>query len=131
MTEKKTYHIKWDAIGISASLACAIHCLLLPVFVSTLPLLGIEIMENMALEIGTLAISMLAGSIALYAGYKQHHRRLWPLLVFVLAMVCLIMGNALSALWAPSEVLFKSIGISGILTAHIANWRYGKNCPHH
>lgn len=131
MTEKKTYHIKWDAIGISASLVCAIHCLLLPVFFSTLPLLGIELMENMTLEIFTIAISLLAGSSALYTGYKKHHRRLWPLLLFVCSMAALILGNVLAPVWSPSELVFKSAGVTGILAAHIANWRYGKSCPHH
>ncbi|MBX3239245.1 MAG: MerC domain-containing protein [Chitinophagaceae bacterium] len=131
MAEKKLYDIKWDAIGISASLVCAIHCLLLPVFFSTLPLLGVELMENMTLEIVTIAISLLAGSSALYAGYKKQHQRLWPLLLFVCSMTALIMGNILSTVWDPSELVFKSAGVTGILVAHIANWRYGRNCPHH
>ena len=38
--------INWDALGITASLACAIHCALLPLFFTSLPILGINIIEN-------------------------------------------------------------------------------------
>ncbi|HAL95914.1 MAG TPA: MerC domain-containing protein, partial [Chitinophagaceae bacterium] len=31
------FRINWDALGISASIACAIHCALLPLFLSSLP----------------------------------------------------------------------------------------------
>ena len=39
--------INWDALGIGASLACAIHCALLPLFFSTLPLFGINIIHHL------------------------------------------------------------------------------------
>ena len=38
--------INWDALGIGASLACAIHCALLPLFLSSLPLFGTNIINN-------------------------------------------------------------------------------------
>jgi len=42
--------INWDALGIATSLACAIHCALLPLFLTSLPLLGFNIIENTGFE---------------------------------------------------------------------------------
>jgi hypothetical protein len=40
------FHINWDALGVSATVACAIHCALLPLLISSLPLFGTNILEN-------------------------------------------------------------------------------------
>ena len=39
------FKINWDAFGIAASVACAIHCAVLPLILSSLPLFGINIIE--------------------------------------------------------------------------------------
>ncbi len=38
--------INWDAWGVATSLACAIHCAVLPLLLSSLPVFGINIIEN-------------------------------------------------------------------------------------
>lgn len=131
MPDKVSYAIKWDVLGMTASLFCAIHCLLLPLLITTLPLLGIELLENPAVEICTLVISLLAGVVALYTGYKKQHHRLWPIPVFVIGMIAMISGNLDIEYWNTSEAVFKSVGITCILTAHIANWKYRSNCNKH
>ena len=42
--------LNWDALGITTSVACAIHCAVLPLFFSVLPLFGINIIHNIAFE---------------------------------------------------------------------------------
>jgi hypothetical protein len=42
----KFFKINFDALGIVASIACAIHCAILPLIISTLPLFGINIINN-------------------------------------------------------------------------------------
>ena len=44
--------LNWDALGIVTSIACAIHCALLPVLMSTLPVFGINIIDNVFFEWG-------------------------------------------------------------------------------
>ena len=64
--------INWDAIGISASIACAIHCALLPLFLTSLPLFGINIIHNLVFEIGMkvefLKLGYILGSNFLVCG---------------------------------------------------------------
>ncbi|MBX2921898.1 MAG: MerC domain-containing protein [Chitinophagaceae bacterium] len=132
MQDKISYSTKWDMIGVGASLFCAVHCLLLPLLVTTLPLLGMEMLENPAIETATLIISMLAGIAALYTGgYKSHHRRLWPMGVFVAGMIAMIAGNIAGFNRIASEAICKTAGIVCILTAHTANWVYRRRCCTH
>jgi len=41
-----------DKVGIGASLLCAIHCALLPVLFTTLPLMGVELLKSKHVEPG-------------------------------------------------------------------------------
>jgi hypothetical protein len=72
----------WDAIGIGTSLACAIHCALLPLFFSTLPLLGINVLHNPSFEFGMILLSFGIGAYSLYHGYKKHHHSFKPIILF-------------------------------------------------
>ena len=127
ITETKTnYRSVWDKIGISASLVCAVHCVLLPVFFSTLPFLGIEILENPIIEIIVIATSLVVGSWALFNGYR-HYRKSWLLVIFVLGIIVLVISNTMITRrsW---EIVLKSIAAVAIVTAHIYNWRFSKRC---
>ena len=83
--------INWDALGIGASLACAIHCALLPLFLSSLPLFGMNIIENPGFEVGMIVLAFVIGSYSFYHGFKKHHHSLRPFLVFSLGFIMLIL----------------------------------------
>ncbi|MCX6288496.1 MAG: MerC domain-containing protein, partial [Bacteroidetes bacterium] len=76
----------WDAVGIGASLACAIHCALLPLFFSSLPLLGINILHNVQFELGMILLSFGIGAYSLYHGYKKHHHSYRPIILFTIGI---------------------------------------------
>ena len=75
--------INLDTLGISASLACAIHCAVLPLFFTSLPLFGFEILHNKIFEYSMIAFAGIIGSYALYHGWKKHHHKILPLLIFL------------------------------------------------
>jgi hypothetical protein len=120
------YQLKWDAIGIGASLACAIHCVLLPVIFTTITLSGIEILENPYLEGLTLLISMSVGGWAIWRGYRKLHHRKNLLIYFFAGLILMITGNFVS--YMPSEMGLKIIGAIFLITAHIKNLRACKHC---
>jgi len=97
----------WDAIGIGASLACAIHCALLPLFFSSLPLLGINILHNTGFELGMIVLSFAIGAYSLYHGYKKHHHSYKPIILFTLGIALML-----------SRLVFRNIEI--ILLFHAA-----------
>ena len=45
------FKINYDALGIATSLACAIHCAILPLVLTSLPVLGVNIIHNIPFEI--------------------------------------------------------------------------------
>ena len=118
--------INWNAIGVSASLACAIPCALLPLFISTMPLFGINILDNIYFEAGMILIALLIGGFTLLHGYRKHHHRLVPLFLFMGGMFLLIFkhffSNSLIWLIILSSIL--------ILVAYYLNWRYCRLAKH-
>ena len=118
--------INLDKVGIGASLLCAIHCALLPVLFTTLPLLGVEVLENENLELGFIIFSLIVGCFALYNGYKKHHHKILPLFVFVAGIVLLFFANFF--LEDNAETIVKISGAAIIITSHILNWYNCKHC---
>lgn len=118
--------INWNALGVSATVACAIHCALLPLFISTLPLFGINILDNIYFEAGMILIALLIGGLTLLHGYRKHHHRLTPLILFIAGMFLLIVKHFFSAtvVWLiiPSSIL--------ILLAYYLNWRLCRIAKH-
>ena len=77
--------INWDTMGIVTSVACAIHCAILPVIISALPVFGINIIHNAVFEWGMISIAFGIGSSSLYHGYIKHHRSFLPVAIFSFA----------------------------------------------
>ncbi|MCX6313544.1 MAG: MerC domain-containing protein, partial [Sphingobacteriales bacterium] len=57
--------LNWDAMGIATSVLCAIHCALLPVIMSSLPIFGINIVHNVFFEWGMIVLAFMVGSYSL------------------------------------------------------------------
>ncbi|MEP6712077.1 MAG: MerC domain-containing protein [Ferruginibacter sp.] len=118
--------INLDKVGIGASLLCAIHCAVLPVLFTTLPLMGVELLENEHVEFGFILTSLVIGCFALYNGYKKHHHKALPLFVFVGGIALLLTANFL--LVDKAETIVKMVGAIAIIIAHILNWYNCKHC---
>ena len=74
--------INWDAAGVVTTIACAIHCAVLPLVLGSLPILGVNLVHNMAFEYFMIALAFVIGSYSLWHGFRHHHHSLIPLLVF-------------------------------------------------
>lgn len=121
----------WDIIGIATSLACAIHCALLPLIMTSLPLFGIEIIHNLFFEWVMIGIAFTIGSYALLHGYVKHHRSLVPMAVFAVGFVFLFLKQFFHSI----EVWFLVPAVIFIVSAHFYNYRlcHRSKCssPHH
>ncbi len=120
------FKINWDALGITASIACAIHCALLPLFLSSLPLFGINIIHNIWFEAGMVLLAFIIGAYSLYHGYKGHHHKMLPVILFVLGMVAL----CAKLFFAHHEnwLLIPAVGF--IVSAHFLNYRLCRGHNH-
>src|ERR1044071_6149978 len=112
--------VNWDTIGITASLACAIHCALLPLFLTSLPLFGVNVIHNPFFEAGMVVLAFLIGSYSFYHGYRKHHHSLLPFSLFSVGIILLVVKLFLiqyeTWLLVPAVLL--------VVSAHFFNFRF-------
>jgi hypothetical protein len=113
------FKINWDALGIATSVACAIHCAVLPLIVSSLPLLGVEIVDNLGFEYFMIGVAFVIGAYSLYHGWKKHHHSFVPILIFSAGFLLLFAKQ----LWHEYQLWFLIPAVIMIVTAHFINYR--------
>lgn len=111
--------INWDALGITASVACAIHCAILPLFTSFLPLFGINIVENVFFEAGMVLLAVLIGGYSFYHGFRRHHHSWLPLTLFTAGFVFLV----IRLFFAHHHIWLLVPAVILIVWAHFLNYR--------
>ena len=114
------FKINWDALGIGASLACAIHCALLPLFLSSLPLFGVNIINNESFEAGMILLAFAIGSYSLYHGYRKHHHSWLPFSFLLAGFIFLVIKE----FYIQFETWLLIPAVVFIITAHLLNYRY-------
>jgi hypothetical protein len=112
--------INWDTLGIGTSLACAIHCALLPLFLSSLPLFGMNIIHNTVFEIGMIGLALAIGTISLWHGFRRHHHSLFPVVIFFCGFVFLV----LKQFFIRYETWLLIPAVALIISAHLINYKF-------
>src|SRR5450755_1704069 len=79
-----------DLFGIGASIACAVHCAILPLFLSGLSIFGVNIIHNFLFESGMILLAFVVGMLSLRHGFVRHHRSALPFLLFIAGMLFLL-----------------------------------------
>ncbi len=115
--EQKRFKLNYDKWGIVTSAICAVHCTVLPLFVSTLPLMGIEVLENKAIEWSLILLSMVFGITSLQHGYRRHHGKIYPVFLFVTGFTFLIVNQL-----THEQFILLLIPLSAILIITAHSW---------
>ena len=110
--------VNWDVLGISTSLACAIHCAILPLFLSTLPILGYEIIDNHFFEYMMIFLALVIGAGSLWHGYRKHHHSLRPLVIFMVGMALLFAKQ----IWHDYQFWLLPFASLFIVSGHLSNY---------
>lgn len=110
--------MKYDHLGIITSIACAIHCTLLPLLFSALPFLGIRLPEASWLEWLMIVLSLVFGLASLHHGYRRHHHRVLPLVLFAAGFSCLLLNQWFDELYV---YIFIPLSAVAIISAHSYN----------
>ncbi len=113
------FKINWDAFGIAASVACAIHCAVLPLILSSLPLFGINIIENQGFEFLMIALAFLVGVYSLYHGRKKHHHSYYPMILFAAGISLLFIKSMLHS----HSLILLLPAVSLVVIAHYLNYK--------
>jgi len=113
------FKINWDAFGIAASVACAIHCAVLPLILSSLPLFGINIIENQGFELLMIALAFVVGVYSLYHGRKKHHHSYYPMVLFAAGISLLFIKSMLHS----HSLMLLLPAVSLVVIAHYLNFK--------
>ena len=114
-----------DKIGITATSLCALHCILLPILLPMLPLLGLSFLADHAWEHVFLLMTAALGTIALFSGFKRYHKRLYPFYLLYLGISLYCIKHDYSPEY---EMYFIIVGASLIIAAHFINIKLCNNC---
>lgn len=126
MQSRRAIKINWDAFGISTSIICAIHCAILPLILTSLPLFGINIIENQKFELFMIGLAFAVGLYSLFHGWSKHHHRLIPIIIFSLGMICLLAKQV----WHDYHLLLLFPALVLIVGAHYYNYKLCKKAKH-
>jgi uncharacterized membrane protein YoaK (UPF0700 family) len=113
------FKINWDAFGIAASVACAIHCAVLPLILSSLPLFGVNIIENQGFEFIMIALAFVVGVYSLYHGRKKHHHSYYPMLLFAAGISLLFIKSMLHS----HSLMLLLPAVTLVVIAHYLNYK--------
>lgn len=120
-----------DKFGSAASVLCALHCALLPLFIAILPALGIGFLAWSGFEWAFVCFATLLGLVSLWMGYQRH--RIYRALLFLVPGLGLVwMGVLVPAIHesiVPHAVVM-SMGGTLIAVAHLINLRLNHGHVH-
>lgn len=118
------YQKVMDTTGTCVSLACAVHCLLLPLFITLLPFIGLTFLIDEKVELGLILTAVALVTASLIKGIRQH--RQWYIFIFLVgAGLCFYFGHTLETSY---QVLFHgSVGLF-LAGTHLLNNHLCKKC---
>ena len=123
-------HSRLDQAGAFLSLACAFHCLALPLLVVALPWMGLGFLSDRKTEILFISGSLLLATSSFCWGYRLH-REYRLLLALYLCTGLIVLGKAFvggsTGLWLAVP------GALGLAGGHLFNRRLCRECEdcHH
>lgn len=114
-----------DKLAISLSMACAIHCLALPLILALLPSLAALQLNHEAFHAWMLAAVIPSSIYALTLGCKQH-RRMSVLSLGGIGLICLILAVVLgeARIGEYGEKVLTLVGAAFVALGHFINYRW-------
>ncbi len=117
-----------DAAGIVASWMCAVHCLVLPLFISILPLVGLSFLLDETTEFAFIFATIVIALLSLLPAYFKQHGKLRSLVLFVNGIFLIVVSHILfEENFTARAILLLSGGLL-ITIAHITNRRLCRSC---
>jgi hypothetical protein len=112
--------VNFDTLGITTTIICAIHCAILPLMLTSLPLFGNNLIDNLAFEYFMIALAAGIGLYSLTHGFKRHHHAKRPILVFSIGILMLL----LKQFFHEQQIWFLIPGVIAIISAHLMNIKF-------
>jgi MerC mercury resistance protein len=107
-----------DAVGATASVACAVHCAAVALFLGASP--AISLLAAPWVDWAFLAVSAMIGVGALFPGYRRHGLRA-PLVMFAFGISLLVVLRILRAAPSAGETAVVIVAAVVLIAAHWKN----------
>lgn len=121
---------RMDKLGIIASVGCLIHCLILPVILPALPMLGFSFAHSTEFHLWMAVVVTFIGTPVIIAGTtKTEDPR--PAVMFVMGCIALFWGAWLEAFGGYPPEIMTVLGSLAVVTAHVMNHKLRCACKHH
>ena len=120
---------RWDGVGQLLSALCIVHCLLLPLVLTFLPVALATALEDEAVHHGLLALVVVSALAAFVPGWRLHRRTSAPLLAAL--GVALLAGGAFAVpedAAGPWEMGLTLVGGVVLAAAHGRNRTLCRDC---
>ncbi|RWY47460.1 MerC domain-containing protein [Mucilaginibacter gilvus] len=118
--------INLDNIGMTASTLCAIHCAVVPVIFTSLPLIGLSFLANPWIEWSMIILALFIGFYAISTSYLFKHRKVLPVILLLGGFTFILLGHTIIKGW-PQFVMAPMGGLL-IAFAHFVNYKYQGIC---
>lgn len=120
-----------DRFGAAGSLACAVHCALLPLLIAALPSFGLALWLSDGLELGFVVFATLLGAFSLLWGYRRHRalRALGLLLPGLAVLWLAVLYAPLHESVVPHAVAM-TLGGTLVAVGHLVNLRLNHGHVH-
>ncbi|HVW95355.1 MAG TPA: MerC domain-containing protein [Mucilaginibacter sp.] len=115
-----------DSVGMTASILCAIHCAIVPLLITSLPLVGLSFLANPWFEWSMIGIAVIVGFSAIGFSYFRSHHRVLPAILLLGGFLFIIVGHLYVKSWR--EMLIVPFGGLLIALAHFFNYKYTAVC---
>ncbi|MFQ3262960.1 MAG: hypothetical protein ACI8WL_000009 [Polaribacter sp.] len=120
----KTEQAVTDKMAIGLSVACAIHCLALPVLILMLPSIAALNLDNEAFHLWMVVAVIPCSIYALFLGCKEHSRYqlfFWAFIGLVMLVLALVLGE--ERIGEAGEKIMTVLGASFVAVGHWLNFR--------
>jgi len=124
--------LELDQVGAVASIACAIHCAVIPIAISLSAAGVISIFDNEPVEWGFVLLAGVIGTVSAWRGYRKHGNKTVAVVLAAaaLGLVLATISRHGTDAHHPSHLLawvFPLIGTT-IAIAHVVNLRLCRAC---
>ena len=128
MINKLNFSEKLDKAGMTLSLLCLVHCLLLPVILVTLPFASfLSFMKDPTSEALMILLAIINSVVAVALNFKHHKKYAIPAL-FITGSLLLVLHFVAHGFIHHNEYII-TIGAFLIGIAHFINHKLCKSCP--
>lgn len=124
MSVAQKFDVGLDSFAIGASIACLVHCLLLPILFALLPAASTFLRIPESFHIAAFLLAIPASALAMRSGYRRHGTALPAAFAFT-GLILLGLG-ALAGLGFFFEAGTSVIGSLLLAFGHLRNWRLGQ-----